>query len=100
MSSSGPNLDRDFVGTEHSWISEGIGSMSLKTKLVTTALMLAVAQILSWGKVDAQEADHPSDKPLVVASDFGVAPWMVRGANGPEGFGADLIYEIGKELGR
>jgi polar amino acid transport system substrate-binding protein len=29
-----------------------------------------------------------------------VAPWMVRGANGPEGFGADLINEIGKDLGR
>ena len=35
------------------------------------------------GAAFAQEADHPSDKPMVVASDFGVAPWMVRGANGP-----------------
>jgi polar amino acid transport system substrate-binding protein len=39
-------------------------------------------------------------KPLVVGSDFGVAPWMVRGANGPEGFGVDLINAIGKKIGR
>src|SRR5258708_5225528 len=61
------------------------------------ALLLAAA---GTGPTVAQEADHPSDKPMIVASDFGVAAWMVRGANGPEGFGADLINEIGKELGR
>lgn len=48
----------------------------------------------------AQEADHPSGAPMVVGSDFGVAPWMVRSASGPEGFGAELIREIGKRLGR
>ncbi len=64
------------------------------------ALLLSAAGIPGAGIANAQEADHPSDKPLIVASDFGVAPWMVRGANGPEGFGADLINEIGKELGR
>jgi polar amino acid transport system substrate-binding protein len=48
----------------------------------------------------AQEADHPSGKPLVVGTDFGVAPWMVRGASGPEGFGADVINEVAKRLGR
>ncbi|MDX6751158.1 ABC transporter substrate-binding protein [Geminicoccaceae bacterium 1502E] len=48
----------------------------------------------------AQEADHPADQPLVVGTDFGVAPWMIRGASGAEGFGADLIREIGKRLGR
>ncbi len=48
----------------------------------------------------AQDADHPADKPLVVGSDFGVAPWMVRGTSGPEGFGADMIREVGKRLGR
>ena len=32
------------------------------------------------GAAWAQDADHPKDKPLVVGSDFGVAPWMVRGA--------------------
>lgn len=48
----------------------------------------------------AQDADHPPDKPLVVGSDFGIAPWMVRGASGPEGFGVDMINEIGERLGR
>src|SRR5689334_22334262 len=48
----------------------------------------------------AQDADHPKDKPLVVGSDFGVAPWMVRGAKGPEGFGVDMIKEVGKRVGR
>jgi polar amino acid transport system substrate-binding protein len=63
--------------------------------LLLTAAVLCVAAI-----ANAEEADHPSNQPMIVASDFGVAPWMVRGANGPEGFGADLINEIGKELGR
>jgi polar amino acid transport system substrate-binding protein len=48
----------------------------------------------------AADQDHPQDQPLVVGSDFGVAPWMVRGANGPEGFGVDLIQDIAKKLGR
>jgi polar amino acid transport system substrate-binding protein len=64
------------------------------------ALLLTAAAMAIAGIATAQEADHPTDKPMVVASDFGVAPWMVRGANGPEGFGADLIREIGKTLGR
>ena len=50
--------------------------------------------------VAAQETDHPADKPMVVGSDFGVAPWMVRGAQGPEGFGVDLANEIGRRLKR
>jgi polar amino acid transport system substrate-binding protein len=50
----------------------------------------------SW----AQEADHPAGKPLVVGSDFGIAPWMVRGTGGPEGFGVDMVNEIAKRLGR
>ncbi|MGG5822027.1 transporter substrate-binding domain-containing protein [Falsiroseomonas sp. HW251] len=48
----------------------------------------------------AQEADHPSNRPMVVGSDFGVAPWMMRGPNGPEGFGVDLMNEIARRLGR
>jgi polar amino acid transport system substrate-binding protein len=48
----------------------------------------------------AQEADHPGGKTLVVGTDFGVAPWIMRGASGPEGFGNDLIVEIAKRLGR
>ncbi|MGI4939062.1 MAG: substrate-binding periplasmic protein [Janthinobacterium lividum] len=48
----------------------------------------------------AQEADHPADRPLVLGSDFGVAPWMVRGAAGPEGFGMDLATELARRLHR
>src|SRR5258708_34027251 len=71
----------------------------MKLKFTILALLLSTGGTRG-GIASAQEADPPSDKPMVVASDFGVAPWMVRGANGPEGFGADLINEIGKELGR
>lgn len=52
------------------------------------------------GAARAQDADHPADRPMVVGSDFGVAPWMVRGPNGPEGFGVDLMNEIARRLGR
>jgi polar amino acid transport system substrate-binding protein len=48
----------------------------------------------------AQMADHPSDKPMVVGSDFGVAPWMMRGTQAPEGFGVDLANEIARRLKR
>ncbi|WP_186275572.1 substrate-binding periplasmic protein [Burkholderia gladioli] len=48
----------------------------------------------------ADPADHPAGKPLVVGSDFGVAPWMTRAENGPQGFGVDLVNEIAKRLGR
>lgn len=60
------------------------------------SLLVLGMQCGAW----AQEADHPSGAPMVVGSDFGVAPWMVRGTGGPEGFGAELIREIGKRLGR
>lgn len=60
------------------------------------ALAIALAAPASW----AQEADHPVGKPLVVGSDFGIAPWMVRGTGGPEGFGVDMVNEIAKRLGR
>lgn len=68
-----------------------------------TMMLAALAAALSLGAgapVHAQEADHPSDRPMVVGSDFGIAPWMVRGASGPEGFGVDLVEEIARRLGR
>ncbi len=61
---------------------------------------LAVGLALAALPAAAQDADHPADKPMVVGSDFGVAPWMVRGANGPEGFGVDLMHEIARRLKR
>ena len=60
---------------------------------------LALAALIAAPAL-AQDADHPANKPMVVGSDFGVAPWMVRGAAGPEGFGVDLMNEIARRLGR
>ena len=67
----------------------------IKRLLIAGAAMLALA-----GPALAQNTDHPKDKKLVVGSDFGVAPWMVRGASGPEGFGVDMINEVAKRIGR
>jgi polar amino acid transport system substrate-binding protein len=64
--------------------------------LVGAAIGLAAA----FAGAAAQDADHPPDKPMVVGSDFGVAPWMVRGAGGPEGFGVELMNEIARRLKR
>jgi polar amino acid transport system substrate-binding protein len=63
-------------------------------------LGVAVSLAAALAGAVAQDADHPPDKPMVVGSDFGVAPWMVRGAAGPEGFGVDLMNEIARRLKR
>ena len=68
--------------------------------IALAALASLTALTVATTPARAQDADHPADKPLVVGSDFGVAPWIVRGANGPEGFGVDLITEVGKRLRR
>jgi polar amino acid transport system substrate-binding protein len=59
----------------------------------------AVAVVLPSAAM-AQDADHPKDKTMVVGSDFGVAPWMVRGASGPEGFGVDMVKDVARRVGR
>lgn len=63
-------------------------------------ISLTALAMASVSAVYAQQADHPSDKALIVGTDFGVAPWVVRGVNGPEGFGVDMINEITKRLKR
>ena len=68
--------------------------------MIGRMLIAATAALALTGAALAQDADHPKDKPLVVGSDFGVAPWMVRGAAGPEGFGVDMIKEVAKRIGR
>src|SRR5258708_37377753 len=68
--------------------------------MIGRILIAAAAALAMAGTAFAQDADHPKDKPLVVGSDFGVAPWMVRGAAGPESFGVDMIKEISKRNGR
>ena len=68
---------------------------------VTSATLIALA--LSGSCIStafAQEADHPTDKTMIVGSDFGVAPWITRGPNGPEGFGVDMASGIAKRLKR
>jgi polar amino acid transport system substrate-binding protein len=75
----------------------------MKSSLVlrpVVALAAFALFALSTAAAYASPADHPADKPLVVGSDFGVAPWMTRTENGPQGFGVDLINEIAKRLGR
>ena len=64
------------------------------------SILAALAAVSFAGAALAQDADHPKDKKLVVGSDFGVAPWMVRGTSGPEGFGVDMIKEVAKRIGR
>src|SRR5471032_3494049 len=64
------------------------------------SLIAAIAAFSFAGTAFAQDADHPKAKPMVVGSDFGVAPWMVRGANGPEGFGVDMVKEVARRVGR
>jgi polar amino acid transport system substrate-binding protein len=68
--------------------------------MIARTFLAAAAAFCIAGPALAQDADHPKDKPLVVGSDFGVAPWMVRGAAGPEGFGVDMIKEVAKRIGR
>jgi polar amino acid transport system substrate-binding protein len=63
------------------------------------AFVLSAALLLPQG-ARAQAEDHPADRPLVVGSDFGLAPWMVRQAGGPEGFGAELADILAKRLHR
>lgn len=72
--------------------------MNTKWKWTSIAVLAVLAG--SAMHAHAQESDHPSGAPMVVGSDFGVAPWMISGVAGPEGFGADLINEVGKRLGR
>lgn len=63
-------------------------------------LIAAAMAVVLPSAAMAQDADHPKDKTMVVGSDFGVAPWMVRGASGPEGFGVDMVKDIARRVGR
>jgi polar amino acid transport system substrate-binding protein len=48
----------------------------------------------------AQAQDHPIDKPIHVGTDFGIAPFVIRAASGPEGFSVDMIKHIARRIGR
>ncbi|WP_349295636.1 transporter substrate-binding domain-containing protein (plasmid) [Thioclava sp. 'Guangxiensis'] len=67
----------------------------MKKSLYALALASVMA-VPSFALAD----EHPADQPLLVGSDFGVAPWMMRSVDGPEGFGYDMIQDIAKRIGR
>ena len=50
-------------------------------KIMARLGALALAALIAAPAL-AQDADHPANKPMVVGSDFGVAPWMRRKASG------------------
>lgn len=73
-------------------------AISRNMRLVLGSIALSVALAMP---ASAQEADHPSDKNLVVACDLGFAPFCFKNASGEvTGFTYDLSAEIAKRLGR
>ena len=64
----------------------------MRLALLSLALLLPLPALA--------QAGHPADQPMVVGSDFGLAPWMVRGPDGPRGFGVDLANELARRLRR
>jgi polar amino acid transport system substrate-binding protein len=50
------------------------GTMKRTFAYLIIALLLTAAAMAIAGIANAQEADHPSDQPMIVASDFGGAP--------------------------
>ncbi|WP_112324279.1 substrate-binding periplasmic protein [Oceanibium sediminis] len=63
-------------------------------------MSFGIALAAAVAAAPALAQDHDPNTPMVVGSDFGVSPWMVRSASGPEGFGVDMIEEVGNRLGR
>jgi polar amino acid transport system substrate-binding protein len=66
------------------------------------ALIRVVAAVLglAFSSTMAQAQDHPIDKPIHVGTDFGIAPFVIRAASGPEGFSVDMIKEVARRIGR
>lgn len=78
--------------------------MSIWTSCITSNRLGVVVGVLAVTLCAtgafAQEADHPSQQPMIVGSDFGVVPWISRGVSGAEGFGVDLAAELARRLKR
>ena len=72
--------------------------MPLRKSLGALTLALVLTPGLFSG-ASAQTAGK-KDKPLVVGTNFGLAPWIMQGAAGPEGFAVELTEIIAKRLGR
>ena len=65
------------------------------------ALCFVLCAAVTGSGALAQEVDHPTDKTMVVGSDFGVVPWIWRNASGEtEGFGVDVATEVARRLHR
>jgi polar amino acid transport system substrate-binding protein len=71
-------------------------------KFVRKAVVVSAASFLALGAAvsHAADSDHPAGEPLVVGTDFGLAPWVMRTDKGPEGFGVDVITEVAHRIGR
>ena len=71
-------------------------------KYVRKAVIVSAASFLALGAAisHAADSDHPAGEPLVVGTDFGLAPWVMRTDKGPEGFGVDVITEVARRIGR
>ncbi|AJG20706.1 ABC transporter amino acid-binding protein [Cupriavidus basilensis] len=55
---------------------------------------------MGYAASQAAESEHPASQPVVVGTDFGIAPWVTRTETGPQGFGVDLINEVARRIGR
>ncbi|WP_207002756.1 substrate-binding periplasmic protein [Trinickia mobilis] len=73
-----------------------LGKFAQRLALAGTALLLLSGAVAS----QAADADHPAGQPLVVGTDFGLAPWVVRTDTGPQGFGVDVVNEVARRIGR
>lgn len=64
--------------------------------------LAAAALLLPTLAAPALAQDSALDRtgPLVVGTNFGLAPWIMQGASGPEGFAVEVTDEIAKRLGR
>jgi polar amino acid transport system substrate-binding protein len=63
-------------------------------------ILLVAGLLAAPSGVSAQPSDHPSDKPIQVGTDFGIAPFVFRSPSGPEGFSVDMIKEVARRIKR
>jgi polar amino acid transport system substrate-binding protein len=64
------------------------------------ALVTAAFLAIPPATVSVQADDHPTDKTIQVGTDFGIAPFVFRRAEGPEGFSVDMIREVARRIKR
>ncbi|MDE7541019.1 substrate-binding periplasmic protein [Gluconobacter sphaericus] len=85
---------RNILGCEFwIWFLKGADAMRLRRSIC--AFLPMACMLFSGVTCEAARAQDT----LTVGSDFGVAPWVIRGPNGPEGFGIDLINMVARKMG-